>query len=122
MDIVNTKQYNMSNMPAYNNYRTKVDTSVCLWKIEGIGKLTQHKSKRKALRRGKQRLNHVLELFKFLKSYREYKNKFLREVYVYVNEWHRMIYHPFMFNGFKISSHRENNKVPLLLCLNKLSS
>ena len=64
----------------------------------------------------------MLELFKFLKSYREYKNKFLREVYVYVNEWHRMIYHPFMFNGFKSGSHRDNNKVPLLLCLNKLSS
>jgi hypothetical protein len=42
-------------------------------------------------------------------------------MYVYVNEWHQMIYHPFMFNGFKSGSHRENNKFPLLLCLNKLS-
>ena len=51
-----------------------------------------------------------------------YENVILRVVYVYVNEWHQMIYHPFMFNGFKSGSHRENNKVPLLLCLNKLSS
>ena len=43
----------------------KIDTNVCLWKIEGIGKLTQHKSKRKALRRGKQGLNHLLELLGF---------------------------------------------------------
>ena len=42
--------------------------------------MTQHESKRKALRRGKQGLNHVLELFKFLKSYREHKNKVLRGV------------------------------------------
>ena len=38
-----------------------------------MGKLTQHKSKRKAIRRGKQGLNRVLELFKFLKSYKEHK-------------------------------------------------
>ena len=44
-----------------------VDTSVCL------GKPTQHKSKRNALRRGEQGLNHVLELFKFSKAYREHK-------------------------------------------------
>ena len=42
-------------------------TLVFASKIE-VGKLTQHKSKRKALRRGKRGLNHVLELFKFLKS------------------------------------------------------
>ena len=30
-----------------------------------VGKLTQHKSKRKALRRGKHGLNHVLELLVF---------------------------------------------------------
>ena len=49
-------------------------------------------------------------------------NIILREVYVYVNEWHQMIYHPFMFNGFKCDSHGDNNKVPLLLLLHKLSS
>ena len=43
----------------------KIDTNVCLWKTERIGKLTQHKSKRKALRRGKQGLSHVLELLGF---------------------------------------------------------
>ena len=64
MDIVNTKQYNNFNM-AYNKCCNKVDSSFCLWKIERIGKPTEHKSKRKALPRGKQGLNYVLELFSF---------------------------------------------------------
>ena len=45
---------------------------------DGMGKTlaAAHCAEIVALRRGKQGLNHVLELFKFLKAYREYKNIF----------------------------------------------
>ena len=42
------------------------NSNACLGQ-KGIGLLTQYESKKQALRRGKQGLNHVLELFKFLK-------------------------------------------------------
>ena len=54
---------------------------------------TQHKSKRKALRRGKQGFTHVLELFICIKQ-RYWKVYFERYVCL-VNEWYQMIYHSF---------------------------
>ena len=54
-DNVNAK--NMINQKqSYVNCYTKVDNDVCLRRQKEVGKLTQHKSKRMALHRGKQGL------------------------------------------------------------------
>ena len=47
-----------------------------------MGKLTQHKSKRKGPSQREAVINHVLELFKVLKTYREHKINFERGAYL----------------------------------------
>ena len=50
------QEYDQSNTKLCKNCYTKVDNDVCLRRQKEVGKLTQHKSKRMALHRGKQGL------------------------------------------------------------------
>ena len=54
-DNVNAKN-DQPNTKLCKNCYTKVGNNVCLRRQKEVGKLTQHKSKRMALRRGKQGL------------------------------------------------------------------
>ena len=47
------QEYDQSNTKLRKNCYTGVDNDVCLRRQKEVGKLTQHKSKRMALRRGK---------------------------------------------------------------------